>query len=195
MDDLTPRLRSVCDLDVAEMREYSGRHEYDGRVQDLSPDGVRAGLARLAQAAADGPPLDDPHDEAHLAAFAGRGPGLPRRPGDAPAQPDPAPGQPGPGLLRPGLRPGRRSGTQARSRHLAAWPEAIDAALESLDQLSAPVADALADGIRGLAAGIPADADEPVRRGRARRARAAGGAHRAGRRRWATRTPRSARPR
>ena len=46
MDDLTPRLRAVCDLHVAEVREYSGRHEYDGRVQDLSRAGVRAGLAR-----------------------------------------------------------------------------------------------------------------------------------------------------
>jgi hypothetical protein len=53
---------------------------------------------------------------------------------------------------------------QARSRHLAAWPEAIDAALDSLDQLTAPVAAALVDGIRGLAAGIPDNTDEQVRR-------------------------------
>ena len=52
MDDLFPRLRSVCDLDVAEMREYSGRHEYDGMIQDLSAGGVRAGLARMAEASA-----------------------------------------------------------------------------------------------------------------------------------------------
>ena len=49
--DLSPRLRAVCDLDVAEMREYSGRHEYDGQPQDLSPEGVRTGLARLAAGA------------------------------------------------------------------------------------------------------------------------------------------------
>ena len=66
--DLSPRLRAVCDLDVAEMREYSGRHEYDGKPQDLSPDGVRAGLARLAAARAGGERLADPHDEAQLAA-------------------------------------------------------------------------------------------------------------------------------
>ena len=48
-DDLFPRLRAVCDLDVAGVREGAGRHEYDGVVQDLSPAGVRAGLAALAR--------------------------------------------------------------------------------------------------------------------------------------------------
>ena len=42
MDELPARVRAVCDLDVADVREFSGRHEYDGVVQDLSPDGVRA---------------------------------------------------------------------------------------------------------------------------------------------------------
>ena len=69
MDDLPPRVRAVCDLDVAEAREYSGRHEYDGKIQDLSPGGVRDGLARLAEAAASGDRVTDPHDEAHLAAM------------------------------------------------------------------------------------------------------------------------------
>ena len=68
-DDLSPRLRAVCDLNAAEAREYGGRHEYDGVIQDLSPDGVRAGLAALAEAAKEADPLDDVHDEAHLAAF------------------------------------------------------------------------------------------------------------------------------
>jgi len=69
MDELSPRLRAVCDLDLAEAREYSGRHEYDGTIQDLSPDGVAKGLARLAEAAEAGAPLEDTHDEAHLASF------------------------------------------------------------------------------------------------------------------------------
>src|SRR5437660_1711541 len=60
MSDLSARLRAVCDLELAEAREYSGRHEYDGVVHDLSPDGVRGALARLAahvnQAAATGDP-------------------------------------------------------------------------------------------------------------------------------------------
>ena len=47
---------------------------------------------------------------------------------------------------------------RARLAHLAAWPQAVDAALAALDQVSAPVAAALAGGIRGLAAGIPAGA-------------------------------------
>ena len=69
MDELPARVRAVCDLDVAEAREYSGRHEYDGKIQDLSPGGVRDGLARLAEAAASGDRVADPHDEAHLAAM------------------------------------------------------------------------------------------------------------------------------
>jgi len=64
--DLSRRVRAVCDLDVAEMREYSGRHEYDGKPQDLSTAGVRAGLARLAQARATGERVADAHDEAQL---------------------------------------------------------------------------------------------------------------------------------
>ena len=74
----------------------------------------------------------------------------------------------------------------ARAAHLAAWPAVIDAAIASLDELTAPVADSLLGGIQGLAAGIPADADPGAReaaltaharlvahvsRGRARRAR------------------------
>ena len=38
----------------------------------------------------------------------------------------------------------------------------MDAALAALDQVSAPVADALLSGIRGLAAGLPADAPARV---------------------------------
>src|SRR5437667_445495 len=48
--DLSPRVRAVCDLDVSEAREFAGRHEYDGKPQDLSRAGVRAGLARVAEA-------------------------------------------------------------------------------------------------------------------------------------------------
>ena len=31
------RLRALCDLNVPTAREFNGRHEYDGIVQDLSP--------------------------------------------------------------------------------------------------------------------------------------------------------------
>jgi hypothetical protein len=44
------RLRAICDLSMSTVREYTGRHEYDGRIEDLSPEGVRAGLARLGGA-------------------------------------------------------------------------------------------------------------------------------------------------
>ena len=62
---MNQRLRAICDLSMSAVREYVGRHEYDGRVEDLSPEGVRAALARVG-----GPePEADPHDEAQLAAF------------------------------------------------------------------------------------------------------------------------------
>src|SRR5215211_6585231 len=53
------RLRALCGLSVPNAREYAGRHEYDGEIQDLSPGGVAAGLAALG-----GPAYDDPYDEA-----------------------------------------------------------------------------------------------------------------------------------
>src|SRR5215472_6563944 len=71
MSDINPRLRAVFDMSVSEVREYSGRHEYDGKIQDLSPDGVGAGLRRLAAAEADGAgQIADDHDDAHLRVFA-----------------------------------------------------------------------------------------------------------------------------
>ena len=157
-DDLDARLRAVCDLNVAEMREYGGRHEYDGIPQDLSPEGVAAGLASLAAAREAGAPQADPHDETHLRAFEDlqqvvyadleshrRNPlfhldGLDLACYDK----DYAP---------------RAERDAARAAHLAAWPRAIDAAISSLDRVSAPVAESLLGAIRGLAAGIPADVD------------------------------------
>src|SRR5438477_3781378 len=46
----------------------------------------------------------------------------------------------------------------ARRRHLAAWPDGVDAALESLDMVPAPVAAAMVPAVQGLAAGV----DEPA---------------------------------
>jgi Bacterial protein of unknown function (DUF885) len=154
--DVSPRLRAVCDLDVAVMRENSGRHEYDGKPQDLSPDGVRAGLARLAAARASGERLADPYDEAQLTAaeelrrvtFADlemhrRNPLL--------------------HLIELELATYDRDYAPAAQRaaawaeHLAAWPRVADAAIGSLDQVSAPVAQSLLGAARGLAAGIDAE--------------------------------------
>ncbi|MBO0810286.1 MAG: DUF885 domain-containing protein, partial [Actinobacteria bacterium] len=148
-DDLSPRIRAVIDLNVAEAREYAGRHEYDGVIQDLSPDGVRAGLARLAAAAA-GASLDDAHDESHLAAFEAanrvrygelelhrRNPLVQLGALDLSGYDrDYAP------------QPER---DRARLAQLTAWPDACDAAVTALDLVSAPVAAALLDGVRGLA--------------------------------------------
>jgi hypothetical protein len=162
MADLHPRLRAVCDLSVATMREHSGRHEYDGRVQDLSRDGVRAGLARLAAASASGQPLDDPHDEAHLATAE-------RLAQVAFGELELHRSNPYPHLDNLDLACYEREyapaqdRARARAEHLAAWPRAIDGTIDALDRLTAPVARALVGGARGLAAGIPADADPPIR--------------------------------
>src|SRR5581483_7907352 len=153
--ELSPRVRAVCDLDVSEVREYAGRHEYDGTPQDLSPAGVQAGLARLAAARDGGERLADAHDEAHLAAaeenkritygdleLHRRNPILHLGELDlAGYDRDYAP---------------QAERDAARAEHLAAWPQVADAAVESLDQVSAPVAQALLGGIRGLAAGLGA---------------------------------------
>jgi Bacterial protein of unknown function (DUF885) len=162
MDDYPARLRAVCDLNIAEVREYSGWHEYDGTIQDLSPDGVRKGLTRLADAAAASGPLDDPHEEAHLAAFEKRTRvalgdlELHRR--------NPLAHLDGLDLAcydREYAPAAERE--RARLEHLAGWPQAVDCALAALDRLSSPVASALLSGIRGLAAGIPADAPAGTR--------------------------------
>src|ERR1700688_2778416 len=151
--ELSPRVRAVCDLDVAEMREFSGRHEYDGKAQDLSPAGVRAGLARLAQAQAQarasGERLADAYDEAQLAAaeeqkrvvyaeleLYRRNPLMHLGELDlACYDRDYAP---------------QAQRDVARAEHLAAWPRVADAAVTSLDQVSAPVAQALLGTVRGL---------------------------------------------
>jgi hypothetical protein len=162
MDDLNPRLRAVCDLDVAEVREFSGRHEYDGTIQDLSRSGVRAGLDRMAKASAAGERLADPHDEAHLATFENA---LRVSLGDLELhRRNPMPHLAGLDLACYDREYApRQQRDSARDAHLARWPEGIDAAIDALDRLSAPVAAALANGIRGLTAGIPSSVDERVK--------------------------------
>ncbi len=162
MDELTPRLRAVCDLDVADIREFSGRHEYDGKIQDLSPAGVRAGLSRLSAAASAGDKLADPHDEAHLAIFEQRTQSLL---GELQLHRS----NPLLHLANLDLSGYDRDYGPAEERaaalrqHLAAWPDAIDAAVTALDQVPAPVAEALSAAIAGLAAGIPADCGAGLR--------------------------------
>jgi len=153
---MNQRLRALCDLSMGSAREYVGRHEYDGRIEDLSPDGVRAALARVG----DGPPQDDPHDEAHLAAFER----LARlelgelelhraNPLYHIAALDVS------SYDREYAPAAERA--EARRRHLAAWPDAVDAAVEALDRVPAPVAGSLLAAAKGLVADL-----NPERSGR-----------------------------
>ncbi|MDQ3569486.1 MAG: DUF885 domain-containing protein [Actinomycetota bacterium] len=153
---MNPRLAAVCDASVANMRESAGMHErFDGVVQDLSPEGVSAALARLG----DGPPEPDAHDEAHLLAAEAE---LVTAYGvveEHRRNPLPHLGnldlsgydrQYGPASER----------DEARRRHLAAWPDAVDAAVDSLDRVPAAVARALLPAARGLDAGLPTDDED-----------------------------------
>jgi hypothetical protein len=148
------RLRACCDLSHALVREYAGRHEYDGLLPDLSPSAVAAAVARLG----DGPPLDDPHDEAHLRAFEA----LLRVQFGEVADGGVAMHRWNPLLIATELdlacydkeyAPAAVRAA-ARERHLSGWPAAVDAALESLDRISAPVAKASLRPIQGLAAAV-----------------------------------------
>ncbi|TDV43214.1 DUF885 family protein [Actinophytocola oryzae] len=164
------RLRAVCDLSVATVREVSGNHEYDGRLQDLSPAGVAAGLSAMTSATDAEGPLDDPGEEAHLSAFERA---LRVSFGELE-------------LHRRDLYPHlanlelacyereyapREERDRARHRHLAQWPDAVDMAVGSLDRLSAPVAGALLDAVRGLAADVRPEDGETGERALAAHAR------------------------
>ncbi|MCL2733575.1 MAG: DUF885 domain-containing protein [Actinomycetia bacterium] len=156
MPELFPRLRRLCDLDAAYLREYSGLHDpYDGTIADLSPAGVASALAALG-----GPPLPDPHDEAQLAATEnamrtrfGR---LRQHRYDPWVHVEALDLSP---YDRPYADAAARE--EARSRHLRHWPDAVDNALEALDEVSAPVAAMFLPASRGLAAGVrPGDGDD-----------------------------------
>ena len=148
---MSSRLRAVLDLNIAEARDGTGRHEYDGQIQDLSQSGVAHGLAQLG-----GPPLSDPHDEAHLTAFEDAARGRlgalqwhRRNPLIHLENLDLA------GYDRAYAPDEERHA--ARSKHLAAWPDAVDMACEALDLVPAPVAIALLPAVQGLVGGIPDD--------------------------------------
>ncbi|HEY3734854.1 MAG TPA: DUF885 family protein [Streptosporangiaceae bacterium] len=158
MEELNSRLRAVCDLNMADMREESGRHEYDGMIQDLSPDGVRSGLARLAAARADGGTLADSHDEAHLSAFEEVSRVTYGQLELHRSNPLFHLGALDLACYDRDYAPAAQRAA-ARDRHLAGWPQAVDSAIAALDQLSGPTAEALLGAVRGLAAGIPDGAD------------------------------------
>ncbi|MGW6914752.1 DUF885 family protein [Kitasatospora sp. NPDC054939] len=144
------RLAAICDLSVSAARDSVGRHEYDGTVQDLSPDGVRRGLAALGGPAGT-EPYPDPHDEAHAAAAEEA---LRVRFGELELH------RSNPlwhienldlsGYDRPyAPRPERDA---ARSAQLRRWPDAVDAAIVALDRVPAALAGATLPLARGLAA-------------------------------------------
>ncbi|MEO8106259.1 MAG: DUF885 family protein, partial [Actinomycetes bacterium] len=148
---MNPRLRSLLDLAIPEAREGTGRHEYDGQIQDLSPAGVARGLAQLGGSA-----LADPHDEAHLTAFENAARGRlgalqwhRRNPLVHLENLDLS------GYDRAYAPEEERRA--ARSKHLAAWPDAVDMACEALDLVPAPVATALLPAVQGLVRGMPED--------------------------------------
>ncbi|MFL6071697.1 MAG: DUF885 domain-containing protein, partial [Actinomycetes bacterium] len=157
-DHTDQRLRALLDVSVSDVRESAGRHEYDGKIQDLSLDGITQALRRVGpstQAASAATLALDPHDEAHLSAFEEsalvrfgelelhrRNPlihaeNLDLSCYDRPYAPDDI----------------RR---EARRAHLAQWPDAVDMACESLDLVPAPVATALLSAVRGLKDSITA---------------------------------------
>jgi hypothetical protein len=172
-DQVSRRLTAVCDLMIPDVRENTGLHKYDGVVQDLSQTGVEAGLAALGSSTGhhhrhDRPDRGQRHDEAHLATFEA---GLRWFFGDYQAH------RRDPLLHLGGLdlacydrayapEPERAA---ARAKHLAAWPDAIDVAVTTLDAVPGPVAAALLPAARGLVAalddptpGATAIAEEPV---------------------------------
>jgi hypothetical protein len=164
------RLRAICDLSMSTVREYTGRHEYDGRVEDLSPEGVRAGLTRLG-----GPPEGsgepqggapvgregDAHDEAHLAAFERL---VRLELGELElhrANPLYHIGALDVSCYDRDYAPAAER-AEARRRHLAAWPDAVDNAVAALDRVAGPVAEALLPAAQGLTADLEPAAGDPV---------------------------------
>jgi hypothetical protein len=145
------RLKALWDVRVPAIRESAGVHEYDGIVMDLSPSGRKAALDRLGPSSRD-ERLADRHDERHLSAA--------EQGARAEAEAEVLRWNPLPHIENLDLscydreyapEPQRR---RAREAHLAQWPEAADASLESLQAVPAPVAGALLPAVRGLAAGI-----------------------------------------
>ncbi len=151
---MDPRLRAVCELFMPSVREEGGRHEYDGRIYDLSPDGVDGSLRALG-----GPAFDDPAEDEHVASFEA----LARAWfGDLEVH------RWNPDLHMRNLNLVHYERDYAplaernahRATHLQQWPEAVEMALASLDRVSAPMARALVSSARGLHAQVdstPAD--------------------------------------
>lgn len=142
------RIASLGRLLAPSLRDSAGRHEYDGFLPDLSLDGVTSALRGLG-----GAPLEDEHDEAHLAAIESRlrvefdEVETHRR--------SPRPLLEALDLAvydRPYAPEAERA--EARRQHLAGWPAAIEAGIDALDRMPAPVARGLLRSVAGAATGI-----------------------------------------
>jgi hypothetical protein len=162
---VSDRLRAIWKLQMPEVRESAGLHEFDGQVQDLSPAGVAALLAPVGR----GGPEPNAHDEAQLSAVEA---GLRTafevveihrwNPLVHLANLDLT------GYDREYAPAGERAA--AKAAHLEKWPDAIDGAIESLDSVPAPVADALLPAVRGLGTGLEEVEGGPATLERARAA-------------------------
>lgn len=146
-------MRAALDLGIPAARESCGLHEYDGVVVDLSGESVARAVARLGQ----GPDPADDHDAAHLratedglrAAF-GRvrvhetNPLVHIEALDVSCyERDYAP---------------EAERKEARRRHIASWPDAVDVAVSTLTRVPAPTAAALLPAARGLGFGLREEA-------------------------------------
>ncbi|HVX46800.1 MAG TPA: DUF885 family protein [Mycobacteriales bacterium] len=151
---MNSRVRALCDLSVDLSRESAGRHEYDGVLQDLSPAGVRRSLAALG-----GPALEDPHDEAHLLTFENAARVVFEELSLHRVNPLFHIGNLDLAWSDRDYAP-EAERAAARRRHLAGWPDAIEASIEALDSVPAPVAEATIGAARGLATGLKPGADE-----------------------------------
>lgn len=148
MSDLSPRVRAVADSRIAFMREYSGLHEYDGLIQDLSASGVQRTLAALG-GDTEGDPLDEQvvffAEEAtrvrlgELEMFR-RDPSLHLEALDL-------------ACYERAYCP-LEERLEARRRHLLGWPDAAESAITSLDMVSRDAAAALLPSARGLALSV-----------------------------------------
>lgn len=147
------RLRALADLSVAAFRELGGRHEYDGEVQDLSPAGVTAGLAALG-----GDRREDPYDEAVLNTFEQSARVVFGELEMHRSNPLEHVGNLDVSCYDRDYAPETQR-AQARRRHLACWPAAVDVAISALDRVSRPVAEATLGAVRGLAGGLDGSDD------------------------------------
>jgi Bacterial protein of unknown function (DUF885) len=143
------RVLTLWEANMPETREYAGRHEFDGTLQDLSPGGVADILGRIGE----GPRAPDRHDEAHLVAMEA---GV-RAQFEVVEQHR---WNPIVHLMNLDLACYDREYApaadrhRARIEHLAGWPGAVAGAIDSLDRVPAPVSDTLLPSARGLAAGL-----------------------------------------